>query len=851
MEVPLDEVPPQPHLAAARPAPAGPPPVEALQNFAQARIAILDNERYTAINLLEDAIKSDPNSFELYDQLGRLYQGNASSDPQSIAAFEKAAAIDPDHLDLQINLGRQYLAEGDSANGIKHLLLALQTSEYLHDGPAAAEAELFLSNALDQQGYDRAALTLLHRLAARLANPGMAMRENPAVTLLLEHPEDVVMRIGVLQQKRGHYADALDAYQALAERDPSNIDVQERIVAVLSAMGRSQDASRRAAELIVHTEARPSSIALLRESLRNDGGDEAASNVLAQLYQQHPSMRQLLLARLDLLRTMGRSDEAQRTLTEAAAAHPDDQELATRQFQAVVARGDRLAAAADLIQITTRHPDWTPEFEPLFDQLLAPTTRGRIKIQDLRSLSAAGSAEPVKLFWIARYAATWHRDGIAHQAIDQAVQCSAVFPPAYRERLAYIWMEMDGDPAVGAAASALAERAAASNPALAMEIRGLILLHLQQPAEAATMLAGALKNNRADAELALEQAEATREAGDDAGFESAMWKLLSDHPAYDEGYLEFYDYYTEHESAGMGEKVLATWLSADPDSVAALRLEARDDFQSNRSDAAESILTRLFAEHDDDGEVLGTLEAFYLQTNRPEGLPQKLEDLLKREPYNLAAVSVLSDLYFEQHHPGDAARVIDLARQACSGDADMLYSLSGLMARDEQKLGAEQILREVLRLEPDYPAASNDLGYFLTEEGRNMAEAEVLIRAAVTAEPFNTSFLDSMGWVLYKRGRFAEARKFLERAASPASDADPIVLNHLGDDEYRLGERDAAAQSWKQAGQRIAVTGEEREDLKGLTQQLIQKRQQLDAGQPVDVAPVIEPAAPIGPQAEN
>lgn len=848
-ELPLDEVPPRPRLASPASAPAsGPPPIEAVRDFAQARIAMLDNERYTAINLLEKAVALDPDSYELNETLGKLYQGNATSEERSIDAFERAAAIAPDHLELQINLGRQYLASGKTSLGTRHLLLALQTTDYGRDNPSAAEVELFLSNALSQQGYARAAITLLERLSVRLGSPSMGMRTRPAMLLMLQHPEGVTLQIGVLQQKRGRYEQALTAYQEVLRRDPGNVEVQGRVIQTLAAMGRHDEAAEHAGALVVKLQAREPSLSLLRDSLHNAGGDSAVCELLGRLYQQHSNIRQLLFARLDLLYALGRPDDAARALADATAAHPDDLELSARQFHALTARGDRAGAARLLIRDTARHPEWTAEASQLFEELVRPTSSGRLRLEDLRSLQLDASEQPARLYWIARWATNWHRDGIAHRAIDQAVAAAPVFAPAYRAKLEFIFSQVQGAPTTNPSADALALQALKTNPSLGAELRGLILLQLNQPAEALQLLAAAMKGAPSDAQLELEYAETHSRNGDDPGFESAMWKLVSDHPTYNEGYLALYGYYVARQSEAMDDRVLSTWLAANPDSVGALRLQARDYFRANRSDAAEAILLRLLNTRGDDPEVLGGAVAFYAQTGKPEALPQKLEDRLAHDPGNFAAVSALAQLYVEAHRASDVRRVLDASRAYEAHDADLLYTLSALYIQNDQKDVAEQVLRQVLAVDPTHAGAANDLGYFLTEEGKSLPEAEALIQRAVDAEPFNASFLDSMGWVLYKLGRFAEAQKYLERAVGP--EADPVVLNHLGDADYRLGDKDAASKSWKQAGERLLAAGDSRDDLKGLQQQLLQKQQQLDSGRPVDVAPATQPAV-TQPQAKG
>jgi predicted Zn-dependent protease len=834
--MPLEQVPPRPMLAPP-PAAAGPasPPIEAVREFAQARVAMLDNERYTAINLLEKAVALDPGSFELNQTLGRLYQGNATSDERSIDAFEHAAAIDADHLDLQINLGRQYLASGKTTLGIRHLLLGLQTIDYSHDASAAAELELFLSNALAQQGYARAAITLLERLSVRLRNAGMGMRTRPAMLLLLEHPEGVTLQIGTLEQTRGRYEQAMAAFEEVARRDPGNVEVQGRIIETLAAMGRHGQAVEHATDMVVRSNAREPSISLLRDAFRGYGGDIAASDMLGRLYADHPKVRQILFARLDLLHSLGRGAEGEKALADAAALHPDDLELASRQFHALLSRGDRANAAQLLIAGTAQHPEWTAEAVSLFDELVRPTTSGRLQLADLQGLKLNPSQEPARQYWIARWALSWHRDGIARHALEQAVAMNPVFAPAYREQLGMILTDTVAGPATKPSADALAQRAAKSNPSLGAELRGMVLIRLDQSAAAVAELAQAMKNGPNDAQLELEFAEVNRAHGDETAFESGMWKLLSDHPDFERGYQTLYGYYVARGSEAMEDRVLATWLANKPQSPAGLSLQALEYYRANRADAAESLMLHLWSTGPDDPEVLGALVEFFLKTGKPDGLPQKLEEQLAHDPGNFAAVSALAQLYVNAHRPADVTRVLNASRNFESHDPDVLYTLSTLYMQNDDKPAAEDVLRQVLKVEPTHAGAANDLGYFLAEAGQSLPEAETLIRRAVGAEPFNASFLDSLGWVLYKLGRFAEAQKYLEKAAG--ADADPLVLNHLGDDQYRLGDSITAAKTWKLAADRLLLTDQPRDDLRGLQQQLQQKQIELNAGQPVEVSP--------------
>ena len=137
----LDEILPRPVLASATTTtapttnPAARPPLDALVLFARARELMLDGRRSEAARLLEQAVALDPGSYELHYALARAYRAGMAYDARSIAELEKAAAIEPDHLDVQLDLGRQYLARGDGREALNRLRLALQTKDYKANDP--------------------------------------------------------------------------------------------------------------------------------------------------------------------------------------------------------------------------------------------------------------------------------------------------------------------------------------------------------------------------------------------------------------------------------------------------------------------------------------------------------------------------------------------------------------------------------------------------------------------------------------------------------------------------------------------------------------------------------------------
>ena len=279
----LDEIQPKPELqaseeiASTKPAAtqaSEKPPLDAIALFAQAREAMLSGQRYTAINLLEKAIALDPYSYELEFTLGQANTGPGMSYDPAIKAFEAAAAIEPDHLAVQGQLGRLYLAKGNLTRAIQHLRLALQTSDYDENSSKAAVVDLLLAKSLQQAGYDRAALECYTNLIRRLEGGDIQTHGNPELAYLVSQPEGLFVDVGLLFEKRGDFDDALHLFTLAAQHKPEEFSYQAHVVHALAGVGKIDEATKRANELVRQFHASPESVDLLKETYRKAGGDQ-------------------------------------------------------------------------------------------------------------------------------------------------------------------------------------------------------------------------------------------------------------------------------------------------------------------------------------------------------------------------------------------------------------------------------------------------------------------------------------------------------------------------------------------------------------------------------------------------
>lgn len=845
----LDQVGPAPQLPLPRP-PRGKlnrPPLDALELYARAREATLDNQPFTAINLLDKAIAKDHDSYELYWALGMAQLAGGGGKEAAISAFNEAAALRPDHLPVQLQLGREYLASGNPDKALHHLRLAMICPDYSKQEDQAALVDLFLARALQEKGYSLAAIDAYAQLLGRLSHNSRAIRSNPELNYLLVRPDLIYFQMGLLYDKLGDAEHAAQAYElALRHDDGSNFDLQARIVRALASAGKTNQALSRAADLVVRFRANADSLALLREIHRDSGGEAGMVDELYRLHRQKPLDHAILFALADILNADGRQAEAEKLLLEQAQHRPGDLEVVNRLYRLYNQRNDVASAARLLLCAIADQPDNLRDTGPMFADLLRLSRRGRLRLADLQRLEVPPAARSARLYWVSRVADMWNRDALSRSAMEEATKIDPPFAPAYRAIVNQYWTRPDWDDAQKAdACEKLAAHADnADAPALAAEVRALSLLSQKKLDQAASMLARAMQLEPPSLELQLTYVELLLLQNQDDRAEQLLKKLIVDYPRQEDAYGLLFSYYIRRQNPAQAVRVLQSWRSADPSSVQAQLLQAMLLIRTQHPGEAESILNRLFDDHPDDPEVLMALHQLYSQSSRLDQYIDRLEQERAQHPDNRNAVEQLVEIYASQSRLAEAIRVLDAMRSAVADDPDLLYYVANLYGRIGQQKTTEAILQQVLQLDPNHAPANNDLGYYWTDEGRNLSRAEAMIRLAVQAEPDNQSFLDSLGWVLYKRGRFEEARRCFEQAIGAAARPDPVVLDHLGDSLYRLNQKAEAIQQWNRCKDRLADTPE-REELKTLRLKLQQKLKQAADGQSVDVAPVADPAAQV------
>jgi tetratricopeptide (TPR) repeat protein len=857
-QVPPDVELPPPMIAPDSPAARFQPPVKALLLYATARDAMVRNDPAGAIGLLTQALRLDPDSFDINSDLAQAYLLVNPADERGVAPLLHAVELRPDNLGLQTELGRIYAAQGDLAKASLHLRYARLSSDYQFGDARAALVDFFLGHVLEEQGYLRAALECDLTLIDRLGNLPADERTNPEIEFFLQRPELLLLQIAALEQRLGRFKDALAVYRQIAESRPDDDDLRRQLVTLEAQAGKLDDAATDALAGVKASSASPDWVELLRLVWRAKGNEAGAADAIGTLQRGGAGDVGLVLARSQLLVDCNRPNDAARVLANQIKKSPDARLI--RHLVAIyVSLDDRDSAARVLVESTARDHELIAQVAPVWDLLQQPTA---YRVERLSEMNFPPDAQAVRDLWVARLAASDQRKVASQTALDRALAARPVLRWAWRDALLNALDQAKTPDERRAAASHWADQArGAGDAALADELSGLGALGLGNGDAAAAALnrAAAAGDNGPYVQLQLAQAERLRGAVSD--FERRMWRLASDYPGYDEALLTLFRYYQGTDRPERAALVARSWLGQDPQNVNALLVrvlllaaEPSAGESSTQNGSAEigqeldaaSAADNMVREYGNDVQVLITLRSFYAHGNELGHYAELLEQRLAAHPKDVVTLQELIDVLTQQGRIAEAAEALDRTHAAVHDDADRLLAIAHLYEEVDRAAQTQHVLAEVLRRDPLNPGANNDLGYEWADAGNSLPQAEQMIRRAVTAEPDNEAFLDSLGWVLYKQGRLDEARPWLAQAARDEQ-ADPTILDHLGDTLYRLGQADSARANWQQALDRLSA-GDNGNDSAAasdprviLKAKLRAKIKQLHDEKPVEVAPLAQP----------
>jgi tetratricopeptide (TPR) repeat protein len=109
----------------------------------------------------------------------------------------------------------------------------------------------------------------------------------------------------------------------------------------------------------------------------------------------------------------------------------------------------------------------------------------------------------------------------------------------------------------------------------------------------------------------------------------------------------------------------------------------------------------------------------------------------------------------------------------------------------------EELLKQVIALQPNSAMAYNALGYSLADRSERLEEAKTLIEKALSITPGDPYIVDSLAWALYRMGRLDESLKAFQAAYKTRADAE--IGAHMGEVLWQMNRKDEAFKVWQEA----------------------------------------------------
>ena len=168
------------------------------------------------------------------------------------------------------------------------------------------------------------------------------------------------------------------------------------------------------------------------------------------------------------------------------------------------------------------------------------------------------------------------------------------------------------------------------------------------------------------------------------------------------------------------------------------------------------------------------------------------------------------------------------------------YIMTGILVENKELDKAADILKELMKEDPENATYPNDLGFVWADHDKNLEESEKLIRKALdldkaarekllnekkidqeTADKQNAAYLDSLGWVLFKMKKYKEAKKYLLEASKDDDEGQHLeIWDHLADTHMALDEKKEAIEVWQKALRLADVSSRDKARRKAITEKL-------------------------------
>ncbi len=251
------------------------------------------------------------------------------------------------------------------------------------------------------------------------------------------------------------------------------------------------------------------------------------------------------------------------------------------------------------------------------------------------------------------------------------------------------------------------------------------------------------------------------------------------------------------DAAG-ASRSLSRALELDQNSLEALSaLVSLDLTQKHGASAISRVEARLARTPRDPGALL-LAATTYARSGNPTKSEQMLRKTLEVDDANIDAYSMLGKLYLSQLRLDEALAEFDLLSKRQPRPVQAHTIVGVILEAQKKPEDARKRYEQALALDPETPAAANNLAWMYAQNGENLDVALQLAQAAARRLPDNPAVLDTLGWIYHKKAlptlAIPQFVKCVERDPK-----NPIYHFHLGLAYVQAGDPTKARVALRQA----------------------------------------------------
>ncbi|AFH49769.1 TPR repeat protein [Ignavibacterium album JCM 16511] len=223
-------------------------------------------------------------------------------------------------------------------------------------------------------------------------------------------------------------------------------------------------------------------------------------------------------------------------------------------------------------------------------------------------------------------------------------------------------------------------------------------------------------------------------------------------------------------------------------------------FDNKKYEEAQKIMRQAIQSFPNNYAVNFILGISLAQQSKNDEAEIYLKKAVSLNPNDLNTLSAYAYTLNQLKKDEQAIYYLNQALAIDPNDVNVIGTLALIYNAQKRFELSDSLYERALQLKPDDPLINNNYAYSLSTRGIQLERALKMVSLSLEKDSLNTAYLDTKGWILFQLKKFDEAKKYISKAVELGTKS-AVIIDHLGDVEFKLGNKEKAIELWKEAFQ--------------------------------------------------